>query len=602
MSQSELDNTVLNSGVTIMKGDNPVSKSDAVILGSNAGYAEDRFVGLYESTKTPDGATIIPPQHNPDTLTSVVHSNNTLMQCIEAMEVNIDGTGFEIEPSDPKMDASKVVGLDAVIGLMDEPYPTTTMTSLRRALRRDIEITGNGYLEVIRNAAGDIMLLKQIPSVTMRLCRLSPHQKVTKNMYRNGKSVRVSMQARLRPFAQIINRKPIYFKEYGASEHLDKHTGGWSSKVKPKDRATEIIHFTAVLDGTSPYGVPRWINQTPSAIGSRKAEENNLDFFNSGGLPPVLITVSGGIMVKETKQALENYLNGKNSKNRAAILEAYASGTSLDNSGSVKITVERFGSERVSDSMFENYDAKCSTRIRGAFRLPELYVGQNGGNFAASRAASMLAEAQVFKPERREFDATMNLTIIRELSQGTVKMTSKQNTIKDGNLQMKGIAVARSTGAVSPESIVDNISDVAGVSLTYSAEELSLSRQGDKQAALDAMAGTNTIKNPPAESNNSLDAGKGLDKKAPEKVIKFEEIAKQDIEGLAWHWGKVATGDSELSADDMIDLQDIVESLEDSDREEFSSYLASNVFPDCGDDKQGASELAQALAEIEVIS
>jgi hypothetical protein len=31
------------------------------------------------------------------------------------------------------------------------------------------------------------------------------------------------------------------------------------------------------------------------------------------------------------------------------------------------VTIERFGGDRTTDSMFENYDAKCEERVRRAF-------------------------------------------------------------------------------------------------------------------------------------------------------------------------------------------------------------------------------------------
>jgi len=567
------------SSVTVIASkDTAIRKADAELLGSNAKAVDDRFGGLYASTSK---SRVIRPPYDPSILEGLVQSNNTLNQCITAMEVNIDGTGYDLYSNDEVPKKLSNTDLD---GFFAEPYPQTSMLTIRRALRRDIETTGNGYLEIIRNATGTIVMLNNIPSTTMRLGALSSPVPAEKSLIRNGKKVTLTVTLRERTFVQMVNKSAVYFKEYGSSRHMNKATGEWSeAKVAAKDRATEILHFTAVKDGTSPYGVPRWINQVPSVLGSRKAEEHNLEFFNSGGLPPVLVTISGGRMIADTKKALESYLNGTGgSQHRAAILEAYSSGTSLDSAGSVRIGVERFGAERQNDSMFENYDTKCEERIRASFRLPELYVGRNSGNFATSRASSMLAESQVFNPERGEFDEVINLTIMKELADGKYSYASRKNIPKDGTLQMKGIAVARSTGAVNPKNIVETISEVAGLKLEFDADQLAQTVEKNKTSALDAMAGL-----------NSLDAGKGQDTPKPDAAIK-----KMDKSTLAKEWGDLALDESTLDLAEQVELRGIVEGNGLVDDAEFRGQIASHVFPDNQDDLEGAADIACILASV----
>jgi len=589
--QGELDKgSIMSSRVTTIKSaPSKALKAEQDIIGSNARGADDKFAGMYTST---GAGQVISPPYDIGNLLQLVQHNNTLSQCVEAMEVNIDGTGHDIMAIGAT--AASNSPEKVLEGFFKEPYPEKSMVSIRRAIRRDIESVGNGFMEVMRNAEGKILMLNHIPAVSMRLGRLSSPVKVKKELVRGGKPTSLYIMVRERTYVQVINTKAVYFAQYGTSRVMNKKTGEYKQGAVPYgDRATEIIHFTAVLDGTSPYGVPRWINQLPSILGSRKAEEHNLDFFNSGGLPPVLITISGGTMVGDTKKALEQYLNGTGeSKHRAAILEAYASGTSLDSSGSVKINVERFGAEKQNDSMFENYDSKCEVRTRGSFRLPELYVGKNTGNFAASRAASMLAEAQVFNPERLEFDTQMNMTIMKELAGGAYKFVSKKNTPKDGTLQMKGIAVARSTGAVSPESIVKAIAEVAGVAIEFDENELNLTLAKNNADAGKALIGEKPDALTPEQEYPSLDSGKGLDK---------TDIKKMDRSALASVWAAVAL-DECPPKDVILRAHAEVEALMGEERDEFLVDLGGLVFPDNKDDLAGAGELACTLAEITALS
>jgi hypothetical protein len=117
-------------------------------------------------------------------------------------------------------------------------------------------------------------------------------------------------------------------------------------------------------------------------LGSREAEETNLTYLKTGGLPPALIMVQGGMMAEEAKKSItEQFSPGH--KMRAAIVEVASTEGSMDKPGSVKVSVERFGSENMKDSMFEGYDANCKERVLHCFRIPPLFVGNAADhNFA----------------------------------------------------------------------------------------------------------------------------------------------------------------------------------------------------------------------------
>ena len=578
---------LLDTGFTPIKQKlTKAQKAEKKVLASNAYEVEDAFTGSYGVGAGDAGSpVIIEPPLPISLLLSLVQKNNTLSQCVAAMEVNVDGTGHVIEKVEKMGGNAKEK--ETVQAFFKEPYPEQSMITIRRKARRDIEASGNGYIEVIRNMKGDITLLKQVPSITMRLCKLGDPITTTKTMMRGKTPVKVRMAVRARRFVQSVGGKLVYFKEYGTDTVLNKMTGKWVAKgetIGSHLHATEIIHLTAVLDDNTPYGLPRWVSQLPSVLGSRKAEEHNLDFFNSGGLPPVLITISGGAMVKSTRKALEAYLNGTGgNQHRAAILEAHASGVALNNAGAVKIAVERFGADRVNDSMFEGYDSKCEERVRGSFRLPELYVGRNSGNFATSRASSMLAEAQVFGPEREEFDEAINLTLMKELAKGKFKFVSKQNLAKDGNLQMKGVAVARSTGAVSPKVIMESLAEITGLPL----------KADQKPAGDTAHEGDQGGENNANDNNKSLDAGKGLDKPSA-----LDTIKKMDGESLIEQWAGLALGQCTLTKVELDVCKSTIESMDEGALALFSMGVAEQVFPEYEDDPEGAGELAMELADI----
>jgi hypothetical protein len=206
-------------------------------------------------------------------------------------------------------------------------------------------------------------------------------------------------------------------------------------------------------------------------LGSRKAELVNLDFFDSGGIPPVIVFLNGGSLSDGSRKRLESIFASNNS-HRAAVVEVQSMGGSIDKPGASSVRVERFGSEKAQDSMFETYDSKCEERIRSAFRLPPLLLGKaEGYTFATAYASYVTAEAQVFVPERLEFDNLFNSTVMREMAPG-YELVSKGQLPTDVELQLRGLGLAKDV--LTGESIVDAVSSITGLSMEYSeeAEEL----------------------------------------------------------------------------------------------------------------------------------
>lgn len=391
-SKSDSDEFV--SGLLQGPGKNRSGKEecDPNAIHSNALEFEDSFHDLYETSSGTDVALIEPP-FNPQTLQKLVKHNNALGPCIEAMRINIDGTGFEVfkklKPEDKgeREEHLHDKNLETLNEFFDEPWPGLSFTKLRKDLREDLETIGYGFLEVIRNPKGDIVFLRYIEAKTMRLLKLDGCKTVVREINRRGSIRKTTVNLRFRRFAQQIGTRVIYYKEFQADPDLDKTTGKWAPKGEMfsfQKRGSEIIYFVLDKDINSPYGVPRWISQLPSILGSRRAEENNLDFFNSGGIPPFILIVQGGILAPATKEAIEKGLATNNaSKQRGLVIEVHSSGGSINDTNNVKVHVEKFGAEKQKDSQFEVYDSKCEARVRASFRLPPIFVGRTDDyNFA----------------------------------------------------------------------------------------------------------------------------------------------------------------------------------------------------------------------------
>ena len=144
-----------NKKITIIKGrenEFPVSLK----------IPEDPFIGLY-------GAGIIAPPYDLERLVRLPEYSNILSQCVEAMVTNIDGFGFTLEPvggADPENDGVPTQEAEderkSILHFFEFCNQELPYSQLRRRVRRDLEVLGNAYWEIIRDGKGDIAWIEHI--------------------------------------------------------------------------------------------------------------------------------------------------------------------------------------------------------------------------------------------------------------------------------------------------------------------------------------------------------------------------------------------------------------------------------------------------------
>ena len=596
---------------------NPILKAEKKMLESKALEIEDDpFVQLDIQTLG-EKNQILEPTYHPVTLTALTHQNNTLLQAVAAMEINIDGTGYEIQRKDGEdisdEDKKKI---KKYTEFFDEPWPGQSMTTIRKKLRRDIESNGNGYLEVIRNQAGEITFIRHIEAKMMRLLRLDQPTPTNRKIIRGGKEITMKVMDRKRRYVQVVGRSKVrYFKEFGVKDVLDATTGKWkndpetgsqgsitgdgpndrndadmyTTEVKPGNEANELIHFTAIPDVLTPYGVPRWINKLPATLGSRKAEEFNLEFFDHGGLPPAMILIMGGQLSNESRTELTNYLAGKaKMKQRGVITEIFAASGDLGSAGNVKVSVERFGDERQKDSLFQSYDENCADHIRTGFRLPPMFLGLSEAyNFATAYTAYMIAEAQVFAPERKEFDEVINLHLMKELDpKDEYKYRSKGLNVVDVEQKLKGLELSKEY--MNPTSFIASMNEIVRSDFVpkegIDDEELEL-RVQDELARVTGAAERRDAKRQEVEEGEPVVDKRG---QGGGRVLKmqYDNVIKE----LADDWANHLSGDEVFEDWYVENMQKAITALEPGVRKLFNSFVGLRLSQG-GHDDEGVARL-----------
>ena len=171
--------------------------------------------------------------------------------------------------------------------------------------------------------------------------------------------------------------------------------------------------------------------------------------------------------LEEARKALDDQFNSKSSsKHRVAVLETQATSGSLDSSAKVDIQVHSFGSDRQGDGLFQKYDQANHVRIRRHFRLPPLFVGEiQAQNFSVAFTSYLVAENQVFRPEREMLDDMVNRIIMPELGGAGYVFRSKNLSVADIQTKLAGLQIAGATNRVDPKQIVHAVNEIADLDL-----------------------------------------------------------------------------------------------------------------------------------------
>lgn len=415
----------------------------------------DDFLSLASSA---GAVVLLPTPYNVPRLFQLIEQSNMIQQCIDAYVVNTVQTGWEVEPINRGriVDEGERVELES---FLEHANCDEALTEVMSKVIRDRESVGFGFLEIIRDAMGDVSLFRHCPALWTRLCVKDPTEVLVEYTISRGRRVStVKEYRRFRRYVQIVNGHYVWFKEFGDPRKMDWANGAFEgqSGYDPSQQATEIYHFKN--DSNDSYGTPKWINQLPSIIGSRESEEVNMRYFQDNTVPPMLLMVGNGRLTQQSYRELNNTLNsgtGKDRQNKIMLIEAVGEGDSLDGKNSaIELKVEKLTDTRQSDGLFKAYDEGNMAKVRSSFRLPPITVGMSQDvNFATASTSAFVAESQVFGPARVQIDNPMNKLFVNGrngLNLRTVKLVSRTPAITSPEMLVKTLTALNVMGAITP--------------------------------------------------------------------------------------------------------------------------------------------------------
>ncbi len=418
---------------------------------------------------------LLEPTFSFNTLYRVYSESDVLQSCVEAMQNNVDGFGYDLlflgDDINDKNTPAAQAEFERAKNFFDYANDEESWRTIRKLMREDFEVLGNGAFEVVRNLRGEVQMVFQAPFRTLRISA-SPGRKIVVDVTlpRNGKMITVKRAKHFRKFAQLSNSGKYlrWFKEIGDPRIMDATTGLYTNS--PKVRASEIWHWINPFGG-SIYGIPRWIGAVLDVLGRRKGQFLNYDLFENQGIPPMAVMVSGGVLSDDSLDELENIirgLRGVEKFNRVMLLESNVESVGLEEKGNAKLELKNLTEYRSEDLMFDRYLQATEKTIRHRYRLPPLYVGgAETFTHATAKAAQNIAEEQVFIPEREDFDEPINLHVMRGQLEITLwRYVSKGPKTVGAEEIQKGVKTFSDVGALSINHAIDRANAALGLDMT----------------------------------------------------------------------------------------------------------------------------------------
>lgn len=436
-----------------------------------ASRQRDPFTTLYADRQ------VIPPPFSYAALAEVHDASDALFASVAAMETNISAFGWQLVPVDKDRVAAEKDAAEAerarLAAWLRYMHVDGSLVALRRQTRVDVEVYGDGYWEVLRDARGEISGVAHMRAHFVRKGPLSRELVEVDRFVQepDGTWRTVKQLRRFRCFAQIVEGVPTWFKTLGDPRPIRADTGAVDASAAPQDLASEVVNFSLYAPD-SPYGKPRWRGAAEDAIGRAKAGQVNGQLFDNKAIPPFLILVQNALLGDGVVDRIKEHFEatkGRENYNAPLIIEAESSADPMGEGASapVKIDVKDLTEGVHKDALFGNYRSAASDAVAGAFRLPRILVGRGQDyNRATAEAAKTVAEEQVFGPERAEEDEVFNREILPRLDARYWRVHTNPPPSLDDEQVAVLLRVALEAGVLTPESAAQVLGPLLGVDLS----------------------------------------------------------------------------------------------------------------------------------------
>lgn len=340
---------------------------------------------------------VVLPPYNLDYLSRVYEINAAHHAAVNVKVANTVGLGYDLVATSRTKDRIEdVMGDEAklsrlrrkleraksdFVDYLESMNNEDSFTEVMKKVVKDLEVTGNGYIEIGRKSTGEIGYIGHIPSHTMRVRRR-----------RDG-------------FIQIVQNRYIFFRNFGDTETEDP--------IGNDKKPNEVLHLKMYSPTNTFYGVPDIISATTALAGDELAAKFNIDYFENKAVPRYIITVKGGKLTPDSeRKLLEFFHTGLKGKNHRTL---YIPLPPDNETSKVEFKMEPVEAD-IQDSSFKNYRRENRDQILMAHRVPLSKIGMpEGVSLSAARDADKTFKEQVCRPAQDFVEDKVNM-IIKEFT------------------------------------------------------------------------------------------------------------------------------------------------------------------------------------------
>ncbi|MGB5105571.1 MAG: hypothetical protein WBP42_02545 [Candidatus Zixiibacteriota bacterium] len=379
---------------------------------------------------------LLRPMFDPATLCTFSFNSDTISQCVEALTVNVDFTGYAIKfqaplaNPDQNPSAADMADRKRVELLFRQPNPHQSLRKFRAELRVDKSYTGYRCTEVVRNIIGDPVELYRVPAKSVRMSKPDTTDIEVNYAVRmdDGSWEEKTSVTRFRKYCQQIGNKKVWFKSFGDPRSLNKLTGEFAKgdgRFPLALEATELV-FDSYPSNNSPYGEAPWVSEIINIVGAKLAKDVNYLYFDNKGIPQFAILVSGGYLpsgesgedvVEQISGFIETNIAGVQNFHKSMILQAmpykYEDAAGGEKASPVKIEFVPLAQFMQQDALFQNYIKNNADAVLKKFRIAPALVGASTDySHAAVKEAKIISEQQAFAPLRHADDEMFNQILL----------------------------------------------------------------------------------------------------------------------------------------------------------------------------------------------
>ena len=440
---------------------------------------------------------IVPPPYDQRTLIAAYEESDTLPPVIEAMATGTSGNGLEISPTYPKTaeDGTALPPPSAADQQRDDLElflaalaPRVGLSRLMHQVDTDTEISGNGYVEVVRDDNGLPAGIYHLPAYTMRLGPEGDpiEVRIAIRHPRTNAIVQLRRFERMRCYVQVRGDQVRYFKAYGDPRHLNRFTGqyrtpaagpwGPDPKTGTARDASEVFHV-CIYNPRSSYGTPRWIGALPHARSGRSAAELLVRWFDGAPIGAKLLLIAGGSVKEGVLEGALDQIDAmaRGEENAFSIVSIEAQTDPAAATDQLSETSGQRSAISLHDLAFippegvyrgeGNMIDGARKRIRSQFRLGPIHTGESDDySHAAASAATAQAENSVFVPLRNQRWNPLLASLVVERGINLYEVKVKGANTTDHAEIAKGIAGIVSGGGASPNQLIRLMNQLTGQS------------------------------------------------------------------------------------------------------------------------------------------